>query len=102
MNPVSADTVVLVTAKQAIVPGSYVVVKSDSADLADANYALTLPTAAPLVGNYGSGSLPIALDPVPAAAGLYLIEGSAPGYTAQSVTKNLSGADLTQDATLVP
>jgi hypothetical protein len=102
LNPVSADTVVLVTAKQAIVPGSYVVVKSDSADLADANYALTLPTAAPLVGNYGSGSLPIALDPVPAAAGLYLIEGSAPGYTAQSVTKNLSGADLTQDATLVP
>lgn len=102
LNPVSADTVVLVTAKQAIVSGSYVLVKSDSADLADANYALTLPTAAPLVGNYGSGSLPIALEPVLAAAGQYLIEASAPGYTAQSVIKNLSGADLTQDATLVP
>ncbi len=102
LNPVSAGTVILVTAKQAIVSGSYALVKSDSADLADANYALTLPAGAPLVGNYGSGSLPIALEPVPAAAGLYLIEGSAPGYTAQSVTKNLSSADVTQNATLVP
>lgn len=102
LSPVSSGTVILVTAKQAIVPGSYVLVKSDSADLADANYALTLPAEAPLVGNYGSGSLPIALVPVPAAAGMYLIEASAPGYTAQSVTKNLSGADVTQNATLVP
>ena len=102
LNPVSAGTVILVTAKQAIVPGSYVLVKSDSADLADANYALTLPAGAPLVGNYGTGSLPIALEPVPAAAGLYFIEASAPGYTAQSVTKNLSSVDVTQNATLVP
>ena len=102
LSPVSSGTVILVTAKQAIVPGSYVLVKSDSADLADANYALTLPAEAPLVGNYGSGSLPIALVPVPAAAGMYLIEASAPGYTAQSVTKNLSSADVTQSATLVP
>ena len=102
LNPVSADTVILVTAKQAIVAGSYALIKSDSADLADANYALTLPVEAPLVGNYGSGSLPIALVPVPAAAGLYLIEGSAPGYAMQSVMKNLSSADVTQNATLVP
>ena len=102
LNPVSPGTVILVTAKQAIVPGSYVLVKSDSADLADANYALTLPTGAPLAGNYGTGSLPIALEPVPAAAGLYLIEASAPGYTAQSVTKNLASVDVTQNATLVP
>ena len=102
LNPVSPGTVILVTAKQAIVPGSYVLVKSDSADLADANYALTLPAGAPLVGNYGTGSLPIALEPVPAAAGLYLIEASAPGYTAQSVTKNLASVDVTQNATLVP
>ncbi len=102
LNPVSAGTVILVTAKQAIVPGSYVLVKSDSADLADANYALTLPAGAPLVGNYGTGSLPIALEPVPAAAGLYFIEASAPGYKAQSVTKNLSSVDVTQNATLVP
>ena len=102
LNPVSPGTVILVTAKQAIVPGSYVLVKSDLADLADANYALTLPAGAPLVGNYGTGSLPIALEPVPAAAGLYLIEASAPGYTAQSVTKNLASVDVTQNATLVP
>ena len=102
LNPVSPGTVILVTAKQAIVSGSYVVIKSDSADLADANYTLTLPVAAPLVGDYGSGSLPIALVPVPAAAGLYLIEGSAPGYTAQSGIKDLSGADVTRSATLVP
>ena len=102
LNPVSPGTVILVTAKQAIVPGSYVLVKSDSADLADANYALTLPAGAPLVGNYGTGSLPIALEPVPAAAGLYFIEASAPGYTAQSVTKNLASVDVTQNATLVP
>ena len=102
LNPVSANTVILVTAKQAIVSGSYALIKSDSADLADSNYKLTLPADAPLVGNYGSGSLPIALVPVPAAAGLYLIEGSAPGYATQSVMKNLSSADVTQNATLVP
>ena len=102
LNPVSPGTVILVTAKQAIVSGSYALIKSDSADLADSNYKLILPADAPLVGNYGSGALPIALVPVPAAAGLYVIEGSAPGYTAQSVAKNLSSADVTQNATLVP
>jgi len=102
LNPVSAETVIFVTAKQTIAAGTSVLVDSDAADLADSNYAMTLPTAAPLVGNYGSGALPIALSPVPTAAGQYFIEAAAPGYTTQFVTKNLSSADVTQNATLVP
>ena len=61
LNPVSPGTVILVTAKQAIVSGSYVLVKSDSADLADANYALTLPADAPLVGNSNVKPPPMAV-----------------------------------------
>jgi hypothetical protein len=102
LNPASPDTVVFVTAKQTIASGASVLVDSDAADLEDGEYALTLPAGAPLVGNYGSGALPIALAPVPTAAGQYFIEASAPGYTTQFVTKNLSSADVTQNATLVP
>ncbi len=102
LDPASPDTVIFVTAKQTIAAGGSVTVKTTSADLLNGMYALTLPAGAPLHGTYGTGALPIALTPAPTAAGQYLIEGSAAGYTTQSVTRNLASADATQNATLVP
>jgi hypothetical protein len=102
LTPVSAATVVTVSASQTIAAGTLVQIQSDDADLADGSYTMTLPVAAPLVGNYGAGTLPISLAPVPTAAGQYFIQASAAGYTTQSITRNLSAADVTQNANLVP
>ena len=65
---------------------------------------IRFPAEAPLLGTYGTGA-PISLAPVPGVAGLYAIEASADGhdgYTAQSVAKDLSSADATQNFILIP
>lgn len=99
LNPVSADTPAFVTAKQTV-SGSAVTVKFTGAGIGGA-YSLTLPADAPLIGPYGTGA-PISLTPVPAAAGQYAIETSAEGFTTQTVAKDLSTADATENFTLVP
>lgn len=75
-------------------------VRATSANLSDGSYSLTLPTGAPLLGNYGNGSLPIALTADPLIAGKYHLEASATGYQGQSVPIDISSVDLTQDFTL--
>ena len=94
----------VVAAKQTLssTPAVTVTVKSQAADLLTGNYALVLPVGAPLLGQYGAGTLPILLVERPLAAGKYAVEASATRYTTQSFNKDISSADATQDFTLVP
>jgi uncharacterized protein DUF4382 len=102
LNPVNPDTVTFVAAKQTFGATPTVTVKSVAADdLASGAYALTLPTGAPLLGQY-SATLPIALAAQSGVAGLYTVAASATGYQAQSLAKDISAADATQDFVLVP
>ncbi|MBI3527243.1 MAG: DUF4382 domain-containing protein [Betaproteobacteria bacterium] len=103
LNPVSAsEEVVFVAAKQTLGSGPTVTVKSQGADLLSGAYSLALPASAPLLGQYGSGTLPIALAAQSAVAGQYAVEASATGYQTQSFSKDISAADATQNFTLVP
>jgi hypothetical protein len=65
-------------------------------------YTLTLPVGAPLLGQYGAGTLPIALAAQSAPAGPYTVEASATGYQTQSFSRDIPTADATRDFTLVP
>ncbi len=101
LNPASTtETVAFVTAKQTLGNGVTVTVKTKSATLMGGNYSLALPAEAPWVGPYGTGTLPISLTPVPGAAGKYAIEASAEGYATESVDKDVSSADATQNFVL--
>jgi len=102
LNPPSSDEIAYVSSKQTFTVGPTVTVKSQAVDLLSSAYTLTLPVAAPLLGHYGTGILPIALTAQPAAAGKYSVEATAIGYQTQSVDKDISVADETQDFTLVP
>ena len=102
LNPTSPATVAYVAAKQTFGTTPTVTVKSVAADeLASGAYTLTLPTGAPLLGQY-SATLPIALVAQAGVAGQYTVEASASGYQTQSVSKNIVAADATQDFILVP
>jgi hypothetical protein len=107
LNPASSTEVAYVAAKQTIGVAPVVTVKSVAADdLASGAYAgayaLTLPVAAPMLGQYATGTLPIAFAAQSGVAGTYSIEASATGYQTQSASKNISAADATQSFTLVP
>jgi len=101
LTPASSTEVAVVTAKQTFGNGTTVTVKSQSADGA---YALTLPLAAPLLGSYGTGTLPISLSSqaTATAAGKYAAEASASGYLTQSVNVDISTAGAIQDFILTP
>ncbi|MHB8910173.1 MAG: DUF4382 domain-containing protein [Syntrophales bacterium] len=101
LNPASTTEVACVTAKQPFGSGPTVTVATTAADPGSGSYLLTLPTAAPLLGQYGTGTLPIPLTGQAAAAGKYLLEASAEGYKTQQVNRDVS-AGATQDFTLVP
>lgn len=101
LNPASATEVAYVAAKQTFGAAPVVTVKFVAADdLAPNTYALTLPTGAPLLGQYGA-TLPIALAAQAAVAGKYGVEASATGYQTQSVDKDISAADAIEDFILV-
>ena len=102
LNPLSSDEIAYVASKQTVTAGLTVTVKSQGVDLLDGTYALTLPVAAPLLGHYGTGVLPIAFAAQPAAAGKYSVEATALGYHTQSFDKDISTTNETQDFTLVP
>ena len=101
LNPASATEVASVAAKQTFGSGPTVTVKSQFVDLLG-GYSLALPVGAPLLGQYGSGTLPITLSAQSAVAGKYTVEASALGYTTQSVAKDISAANATQNFTLIP
>ena len=102
LNPTSTTTVAYVAAKQTFTAGPTVTVKSTGADLLTGAYSLALPIGPPMLGSYGTGTLPILLTAQPGIAGLYAAEASAMGYQTQSVNVDLSGGDVTQDFTLMP
>jgi hypothetical protein len=102
LSPASPDTAAYLATKQTVTGGPTVTVKTAGADLLSGAYSLTLPIGAPLLGSYGTGTLPIALTPQPGAAGQYAAEASATGYVAQPVSVDLSAGDVTRDFTLMP
>lgn len=103
LNPASTTAVAYATAKQTFGSGPTVTVASKAVDPSSGGgYLLTLPVAAPLLGQYGTGTLPIALTAQTAVAGKYTIAASADSYTTQSASKDISVADATQNFTLVP
>jgi len=104
LNPASSTATAFATAKQAVGTVPVVTVKFVAADdlaVVPGTYSLTLPSGAPLLGHYGSGTLPIALA-AQSGTGLYTEEGSATGYTTQSFPENVSAADATQNFILIP
>ena len=104
LNPASSTELTYVAAKQTFGTAPIVTVKFVAADDSTTTlgaYALTLPIGAPMFGQY-SATLPIALAAQVAAAGKYTVEGSATGYTTQSVSKDIITADATQNFILVP
>ncbi|HEY6010529.1 MAG TPA: hypothetical protein VIX18_03580, partial [Nitrospirota bacterium] len=102
LNPASATTVAYVASKQTFTGGPTVTVKTQAADLLSGAYSLALPVAAPLLGLYGTGALPITLAPQSAAAGLYSAEASAAGYQTQSVDVDISIGDVIRNFALTP
>ena len=103
LNPASSTEVAYAAAKQTFGTAPIVTVKSVAADdLASGAYTLTLPVGAPLLGQYGAGTLPIALSAQSALAGQYTAEASATGFQTRSSSQNISTADATQDFALVP
>jgi len=103
LNPASAtEEVIFVAAKQTFSGGPTVIVRSQAADLLSGAYALTLPVGAPLLGQYGAGTLPIALVAQSAPAGQYSVEASANGYHTQSFSRDISTTDATQNFVLTP
>ena len=76
----SPTTVASVVTKQTFSGGPTVTVKSQDVLPLPGAYSLSLPSAAPLLGQYGTGTLPIALNPQSGIAGKYDVEASADGY----------------------
>ena len=102
LNPLSPTTAAYVAGKQTFGTAPIVTVKFVAADdLSPFAYTLTLPIGAPMLGQYAT-ALPIALVAQPGVAGKYTVEASATGYQTQSVSKDISAADATQNFILVP
>ena len=103
LSPASSTEVAYVAAKQSFGIAPIVTVKFVAADdSASGAYTLTLPIGVPMLGQYATGTLPIALVAQAGVAGKYSVEASASGYQTQSVSKDISAANATQNFTLVP
>jgi hypothetical protein len=102
-NPtVSTTTIAYVATKQTFTGGgSTVTIKSQAADLTG-SYALTLPSAAPVLGQYGLGTLPILFTAPSESGGLYDVEVSSEGYQTETASVDISIANVIKDFTLTP
>ncbi len=99
LNPVDTTVTEFLVTKQTVTLGLTVTVKSQPVDGA---YTMSLPAGAPLLGQYGTGILPISLSAQAASAGKYTAEASASGYQTQSFDIDVSAADATHDFILTP
>ena len=88
-------------ATQSFAAGPTVTIKYQSADLITAVYSLSLPTAAPMLGVYGTGTLPIVATAQTALAGKYTAEASATGYVTQSAAVDITIANVVKNFVLV-
>lgn len=102
LTPPSTTEVAAASAKQTFLPGPTVTVQTQNVDLLSNAYTLTLPISAPLLGTYGSGTLPLPLTTQNAVAGQYSVEAAAPGYQTQAFSKDITVAAATQDFILTP
>lgn len=92
----------MVRATQTYSSGPKVEVTFKAADMTSGAYTMSVPTAAPLIGAYGLGTLPIALSADTTAAGKYAVEASATGYATQSANVDVSATDISHNFTLAP
>jgi hypothetical protein len=99
LNPADSTVTVFLATKQTFTSGLTVTVKSQPVDGA---YTMSLPTGAPLLGQYGTGALPISFSEQTASAGKYTAEASAAGYQTQSFDIDVSAADAAHDFILAP
>lgn len=102
LSPASSTEAAYVAAKQTIELSRTVTVKSQGADLLSGAYVITLPVAAPLLGHYGTGAMPIALTTQSTVAGKYTAQASATGYQNPSFNLDITNTDASQDFTLSP
>ncbi|MBI3902152.1 MAG: DUF4382 domain-containing protein [Nitrosomonadales bacterium] len=103
LSPTSSTEIAYVAAKQTFGTAPAVTVQFVAADdSASGAYTLTLPVGAPMLGQYTTGTLPIALAAQSAMAGKYAIEATATGYQPQQVDADISAADATQNLILIP
>lgn len=98
VTPAAAQATV--SALQALGSGSIVTIKYVNADAVSGAYSMTLPAAAPLVGQYNA-ILPIALTPDNGIAGKYVIEAEATGYAVQTVPVDVTAGPALVDFILV-
>lgn len=98
LSPVDSTVSALLLTKQTVTSGLVVTVKTQPVDGA---YTVPLPVGAPLLGQYGTGTLPISFAEQTASAGKYTAEASATGYQAVSFLIDVSAADAQQDFTLL-
>jgi hypothetical protein len=56
-----------------------------------------LPSAAPVLGQYGTGTLPILFTAPSESGGLYDVEVSSEGYQTETASVDISIADVIRD-----
>lgn len=95
-----ADIESEVIATQTFAAGPKVTVKYQNAVALTGGYSLSLPIAAPMLGQYGSGTLPISFAADPSQAGKYSINASAANYQSQSSAIDISAANQVKDFAL--
>jgi hypothetical protein len=87
-----------VRATQTFASGPAVAIKYRSADVTTGAYSLTLPVAAPMLGQFGT--LPITFAAQGSAAGKYAVEASSSGYQTQSSSVDVAAGAVTKNFTL--
>ena len=80
--------------------GPKVEIAFQAADLTSGAYSLSVPSAAPLLGKFGT--LPITFAADSSLAGKYTVEAAATGYATQSAAVDVSSADATKNFALTP
>ena len=105
LNPTSTSVAAYVAAKQTFGATPVMTVKFTAADDLAAipgTYSLTVPAGAPVLGQFGTGTLPIALVAQPGVAGKYSAEATATGYVTQSGNADVDVAPAIRNFVLVP
>lgn len=92
--PVEAQATV--SAIQTLGSGAKVTIKYANADALTGAYSMTLPAAAPMVGQY-SATLPIGLTPQAGVAGKYTVEATATTYSAQVLPADITAGPVLMD-----
>jgi hypothetical protein len=91
----SSTEVAYVVAKQTFTGGGPTVTVKSLSVAVPGLLSLTLPVAAPQLGSYGTGTLPIVFTSPSGSGGLYSVEVSAAGFQTQSFDVDISIGDVT-------